>query len=101
LWGILFGAAFFVIPGLGSLVVLGPLAMMIGGALEGAVVTGGLTALGVGLYILGIPRDSVVKYEAALKSDKFLVIAHGTTGDVAKAKSILESTSREDLVVHQ
>jgi hypothetical protein len=75
--------------------------MMIGGALEGAVVTGGLTALGVGLYILGIPRDSVVKYEAALKSDKFLVIAHGTTGDVAKAKSILESTSREDLVVHQ
>src|SRR5208337_4939204 len=40
LWGILFGSAFFVIPGLGPLVVLGPLAMMIGGALEGAVVTG-------------------------------------------------------------
>jgi len=101
LWAILFGSALFVIPGLGSLVVLGPLAMMIGGALEGAVVTGGLTALGAGLYSLGIPKDSIVKYETALKSDKFLVIAHGSAGDVAKAKSILGSTATEDLVVHQ
>ena len=101
LWGILFGSAFFVIPGLGQLVVLGPLVMMIVGALQGAVVTGGLTALGAGLYSIGIPKDSIIKYETALKSDKFLVIAHGPAGDVAKAKSILESTSKEDLVVHQ
>jgi hypothetical protein len=101
LWGLLFGSAFFVIPGLGQLVVLGPLAMMIVGALEGAVVTGGLTALGAGLYSIGIPRDSILKYETALKSDKFLVIAHGSAGDVAKAESILESMSKEDLVVHQ
>ena len=101
LWGILFGSAFFVIPGVGQLVVLGPLVMMIVGAMEGALVTGGLTALGAGLYSIGIPKDSIVKYETALKSDKFLVIAHGSAGDVAKAKSILESTSKEDLVVHQ
>ena len=101
LWGLLFGSAFFVIPGFGQLVVLGPLAMMIMGALEGAVVTGGLTALGAGLYSIGIPKDSIVKYETALKSDKFLVIAHGSGDDVAKAKSILESTFKEDLVVHQ
>jgi len=101
LWGMLFGSAFFVIPGLGQLVVLGPLAMMIVGALEGAAVTGGLTALGAGLYSLGIPKDSIVKYETALKSDKFLVMAHGSAGDVAKAKSILETTAKEDLVVHQ
>jgi hypothetical protein len=101
LWAILFGSAFFVIPGLGQLVVLGPLVMIIVGALEGAVVTGGLTALGAGLYSIGIPKDSILKYETALKSDKFLVIAHGSTGDVAKAKSILESTSKEDLAVHQ
>ena len=36
LWGILFGSAFFVIPGVGQLVVLGPLVMMIVGAMEGA-----------------------------------------------------------------
>ena len=101
LWGLLFGSAFFVIPGLGQLVVLGPLALMIVGALEGAVVTGGLTALGAGLYSLGIPKDSIVKYETAVKSDKFLVVAHGSASDVAKAKSILESTANEDLAVHQ
>jgi Heat induced stress protein YflT domain len=101
LWGLFFGSAFFVIPGLGQLVVLGPLVMIIVGALEGALVTGGLTALGAGLYSIGIPKDSIVKYETALKSDQFLVIAHGSAGDVAKAKSILESTSKEDLVVHQ
>jgi len=86
---------------LGQLVVLGPLVMIIVGALEGALVTGGLTALGAGLYSIGIPKDSIIKYETALKSDKFLVIAHGSAGDVARAKSILESTSKEDLVVHQ
>jgi len=86
---------------LGQLVVLGPLVMIIVGALEGAVLTGGLTALGAGLYSTGIPKDSIIKYETALKSDKFLVIAHGSARDVTRAKSILESTSKEDLVVHQ
>jgi hypothetical protein len=101
MWGLLFGAFFMVIPGVGQLIVLGPLASMIVGALEAALVTGGLSALGAGLYSLGIPKDSIVRYETALKSDKFLVIAHGSAEEVAKAKSILESTAREDLVVHQ
>jgi hypothetical protein len=51
-----------------------------------------LSALGAGLYSIGIPKDSIVKYEAALKTDQFLVIAHGTAAEVAKAKEILEST---------
>jgi len=97
----LFGAGFFWIPGLGQVLAAGPIVSWIVGALEGAVVVGGLTALGAGLYGLGIPKDSIIKYETALKSDKFLVIAHGSAGDVAKAKSILESTANEDLVVHQ
>ena len=40
-WGLLFGSAFFVVPGIGPLLVAGPLVMWIIGALEGAVVTGG------------------------------------------------------------
>ena len=43
-WGLLFGSAFFWVPGIGQLLVAGPLVMWIVGALEGAVVTGGLTA---------------------------------------------------------
>ena len=72
LWGMLFGA-FFIIPGLGPILVAGPLVAWIVGALEGAVVVGGLSVLGAGLYSIGIPKDSVVQYEAALKADKFLL----------------------------
>ena len=46
--------------------------------------------MGAGLYSLGIPKDSIVRYETALKSDKFLVMAHGSADEVAGAKSILE-----------
>jgi hypothetical protein len=96
----LFGAAFFVIPGLGPILVAGPLVAWIIGALEGAVVVGGLSALGAGLYSIGIPKDSVVKYEAALKSDKFLLLAHGTADEVAKARDILQTTHAMEVAVH-
>ena len=100
IWGMLFGAAFFAIPGLGPVLVAGPLVAWIVGALEGAVVVGGLSALGAGLYSIGIPKDSVVKYEAALKSDKFLVLAHGTADEVAKAKDIIQSTRPVEVGLH-
>jgi hypothetical protein len=100
-WGLLLGWGLFLVPGIGPLVVLGPLAGWIAGALEGAALVGGLSALGAGLYSIGIPKDSIMKYEAALKSDKFVVIAHGTADDVAKAKSILETTGATQVGTHQ
>jgi hypothetical protein len=99
-WGILFGSAFFIIPGIGPIVVGGPLVATIVGGLEGAVGIGGLSALGAGLFSIGIPKDSVIKYETALKSDKFLVIAHGTTDEVAKAKEILDASNVSEVTVH-
>jgi uncharacterized membrane protein len=100
LWGFLLGSAFFWIPGIGPLVVAGPLVSWIVGALEGAAVYGGLSALGAALYSIGIPKDSVITYETALKSDKFLVIAHGTADEVQRAKSILEQTGPVALAAH-
>jgi uncharacterized membrane protein len=99
-WGLLFGSALFFIPGIGPLIVFGPLVTWIVGALEGAVVIGGLSALAAALYSIGIPKDSVVKYETAIKSAKFLVIAHGTADEVAKAKSILETAGAAQIDVH-
>ena len=58
---------------------------------------GGLSALGAGLYSIGIPKDSVVKYELALKSDKFLLMAHGTADEVAKARDIMQTTRPVEL----
>jgi hypothetical protein len=88
-WGLLFGSAFFWIPGLGQILVAGPLVACIVGGLEGAAGVGGLSALGAGLFSIGIPKDSVLKYETALKANKFLVIAHGTTLELAKARDII------------
>ena len=57
-WGFLFGSAFFWVPGVGPLLVVGPLVMAIVGALEGAVVTGGLSALGAGLSASAFPKTA-------------------------------------------
>ena len=99
-WGLLFGSALFIIPGIGPLIVFGPLVGWIVGALEGAVVVGGLSALAAALFSIGIPKDSSILYETALKSDKFLVIAHGTADEAAKAKSILETAGAAQIDVH-
>jgi uncharacterized membrane protein len=99
-WGLLFGAAFFAIPGIGQVLVAGPLVAWIVSALEGAVVVGGLSAIGAGLYSIGIPKDSVIKYESALKADKFIVLAHGTAAEVAKARDIMQTTHPAELALH-
>jgi len=100
LWGFLFGSAFFWIPGIGPLMVAGPLVSWIVGALEGAALYGGLNALGAALYSIGIPKDSIITYETALKADKFLVIAHGTSDEARKAKDILEQSGPAALATH-
>ena len=78
MWGLLFGSAFFFIPGIGPLLAAGPLVVWIVGALESAVAVGGLSALGAALYSIGIPNDSILKTEAQIKAGKFVVIEHGT-----------------------
>jgi hypothetical protein len=99
-WGLLFGSAFFAIPGIGPVLVAGPLVAWIVGALEGAAVVGGVSAIGAGLIGIGIPKDSVVQYELALKTDKFLLMVHGTASEVEKARSIIASTRPIDLTLH-
>jgi uncharacterized membrane protein len=101
LCGLLVGAALFVIPGLGPVIVFGPLVGGFVGALGGAVVGGGLSALGAALYSIGIPRDSIVEYETALKTDKFLLMVHGTADEVALAKRILETTGAVYIATHE
>ena len=100
-WGLFFGSAFFWVPGLGPLLVAGPLVSWIVGALEGAVVVGGLSAIGASLYSLGIPKDSILQYETDLKAGKFVLLAHGSVDDVARAKDILTRTQPVTLEHHQ
>ncbi|MDR3724329.1 MAG: DUF1269 domain-containing protein [Terracidiphilus sp.] len=99
-WGLLFGSAAFAIPGIGPILIAGPLVGWIIAALEGAAVVGGVSAVGAGLVSIGIPKDSVLKYEVALKTDKYLLIVHGTPGEVANAKEIISRTEHSSYSVH-
>lgn len=100
LWGFLFDSAFFLVPGIGPIAVDGPMVSWIVGALEGAAVAGGLSALGAGLYGIGIPKDSVLDYESAIKADKFVIVAHGTQDEDLKAQGILGAEGAEDVAFH-
>lgn len=100
LWGWFVGGIFMIIPGIGHVVVLGYFATMVISAIEGAVVVGGLSALGAALYSSGIPKDSVVAYESALKADKFLVMAHGPAEEMGRAKAILGTLNPSRLDLH-
>ena len=99
-WGLLFGSAAFAIPGIGPVLVAGPLVSWIVAGLEGAVVVGGVSAVGAGLVSIGIPKDSVIKYEAALKTDKFLLIVHGSPNAVYGARFILDGSGTGNYRVH-
>ena len=96
----LFGAAFFFVPGIGPIAVAGPLVSSIVGALERTAVVGDVSAVGAGLLSMGVPRDYVIKYETLLKADRFIVICHGARGDVAKARSILQYTEATEVNIH-
>ena len=90
LWGLLTGGVFITLPLFGPVLVLGYLATMVISAVEGAVVVGGVSALSAALVSIGIPKNSIITYETAIKADKFLVMAHGSNADVERAKTILE-----------
>jgi hypothetical protein len=100
IWGMLFGSAFFLIPGIGPVIAAGPVVAWIVGALEGAVVVGGASALGAGLYSIGIPRKSIIRYEASLKSGKFMLVVHGTPDEVIRAEQVLSGAGAVECDLH-
>ncbi|QQO36243.1 hypothetical protein JJC00_12055 [Bradyrhizobium diazoefficiens] len=101
LWGLLFGGIFVTVSGVGPVVVLGYLAAVILSGIESAIVVGGVSALGAALYSIGIPKDSVLNYETAVKADGFLVMAHGTAEEMARAKAILDTSNPSRVDVHE
>lgn len=89
IWGLLLSPALFLVPGLGVVGLAGPIVAAVVSALEGAVLGGGVTAIGAALAELGVPKNDAVKYETALKANGFLLIVHGTPEEVEQARTIL------------
>ena len=93
LWGLLLAPAVFVLPGLGLVAMGGPVVASLFAALEGAVLLGGLSAVGAALTMLGVDKHLVIKYETALKAEKYVLIMHGNVSDLARARSILSTSA--------
>ena len=99
IWGLLLAPAVFVLPGVGVVAMAGPFVAALVGALEGEVLLQFLieavvlSALGAALTQLGVPKEQVIKYEAAIKVDGFLLVVHGNAEEQSQARRILSSVT--------
>jgi hypothetical protein len=91
IWGLLFAPAVFFLPGLGLVALVGPIVTALIGALEGAVMVGGVSAIGAALTTIGVSKPDAVKYERALKSDKFVLLVHGSVEESAQVDRLLDT----------
>ena len=89
IWGLLLAPAVFILPGVGLIAMAGPLVAALVSGIEGAVVVGGLSALGAALTQYGMPAEQAIQYETALKAEKYVLIVHGTADELEKARSVL------------
>ena len=78
MFGLLLGAAFLVLPGVGPVIIAGPFSAAILGGLEGALAGAAMGALSGALVGWGVPKNQALKYEAEVKAGKFLVMVRGT-----------------------
>ncbi|HFD81246.1 MAG TPA: hypothetical protein ENK05_12765 [Gammaproteobacteria bacterium] len=92
--------ALFRLPGSGPLTVAGAFASVLSEAIEEAMPGGSTGALGSALYRIGIPRDSVLRYQAELEAERFLLIVHGNQDMVHAAADVLHALEGSDVTVH-
>ncbi len=95
LWGVLFSPAFMCVPVAAG----GLLFSTVASGVSTAIFTGGLSALGASLYSIGIPKNSIIHYETAIKLDKFLLVVHGTRDEVERASGILSTTTEKEIEI--
>jgi hypothetical protein len=96
LCGVPGGSALLLFPGIGQVVILGPLVNSASGAL-GRVGSSALCAL---LAPLGLSRDAAGRYEDAIRAGRFALLAQGTRGEADLACSLLQSAEAVELRQH-
>ena len=98
-WGgiraMLVGSGFLLVPGIGPLIVAGPLLTLIVRWMGAVVGPDKLSAMVAGLDELGIPTDSILRCEAALKSGKVILIAEGSAMAMILAREVFRRTPVE------
>ena len=100
LFGVLVGAAFIWVPGVGPAIVAGSLATALLGGVEGALAGSAMGGILSGLSAWGISKQQILKYEETVKAGSYLLVAHGSPEQVAQAQSLLQGTGATELNVH-
>lgn len=98
-FGILVGAAFLWIPGVGPLVVAGSLATSVLATLEGAAVGSAGGVLIGALLGAGLSRDNAIKYESIIRTGRYLVLVQADEAHSETARQVLKRHSAMDLDV--
>lgn len=93
--GLLIGAAAMLIPGIGPIVAVGPLAAGLAGAITGGV-TGGIVGGIVGaLEDAGVPDDEARFYNERFSRGGYLVTVHTDESHYMQARSLLDAEGAE------
>jgi hypothetical protein len=100
LFGLVVGAAFLVLPGVGPIVVAGPLAAAVVAGVEGALAGTALGSLAGALVGWGVPRNRALKYEKEVKGGKFLVLVRGKPEVITRARNLLTTHSADNIEVY-
>jgi hypothetical protein len=93
MWNTLQGDAFMNVPAFGSVLIAGPLAQSVTAAWSNLDTFENLTPLGVSLHRMGIPKESIAEYLAALQGGSFLLVFLANPEKVAGARKLLESSA--------
>jgi uncharacterized membrane protein len=101
LLGLLVGAAVLIIPGVGPVMVAGPLAASLLAGIEGAIAGTALGSLAGALVGWGIPKDRAIKYETHVEGGKFLVVVRGVPEVVDRARSLLTPRTSEHMEIYE
>jgi hypothetical protein len=98
--GMLVGSGFCLVPGIGSVVVAGPLLSLIVRSMGDGIPPDKLGALATGLHQLGIPKDSILRCQGALKAGKVVLIAEGSAMAMILARELFRRTPVEVIEQH-
>lgn len=85
-WAKLNSSAFIIVPGVGHILMAGPIIDMVLTGVDKS--PDKYSPVGIALHSIGIPRQTVIRYETAIKANKFLVLAHGDQGETHRAQEI-------------
>ena len=101
LLGLSIGVGFLMMPGLGLLVVAGPIAASLLAGIEGGVEGTVLGTLAGSLIGWGITKERARKYEKHVGEGKLLVVMRSKPDVVARARNLLSPNGAEQIDVYE